>query len=291
MEQGRVLALGSFDGLHIGHMKVIDTARDMAEEIGAIPSVCTFLQHPLKVLTGQAPDCVFEGEVLDEAFEMLGMETIRLDFAEIKHMSPEEFFNEILINRLNAKGVCVGFNYTFGAYGKGTPKDMEKLCNEAGIAFTMVPATMYGDEPISSTRIRAAIRAGDMELATAMLGRPFHFRQTVVDGDRRGRTWGFPTINQPYPKMLAVPKFGVYESRCMVDGKIYKGATNIGVRPTVKYNDRVSSETHIIDFDGYLYGKKVDVALVRFLRPEMKFDNVEDLIDQMSKDVETIKNS
>ncbi|MBP5459872.1 MAG: riboflavin kinase [Clostridia bacterium] len=128
-----------------------------------------------------------------------------------------------------------------------------------------------------------------MELANRMLGRPFKYRQQVVDGDKRGRTWGIPTINQPFPEELVTPRNGVYASRCVVDGRTYLGATYIGVRPTVKEGDPVSSETYLLDYDGDLYGKFVDISLLKFLRPEKKFETVEALEEQIRTDIETVR--
>ncbi|MGN0445376.1 MAG: riboflavin biosynthesis protein RibF [Acutalibacteraceae bacterium] len=287
--RGTAVALGSFDGLHIGHISVINAAKNMAARINAKPVICTFSEHPLKVLTGRTPPMLFTGEVREEAFRSTGVEVVRLDFASIKDMSPKEFFNEVLIKTLNAQGVCCGFNYTFGAKGAGTPMDMAKLCDEHGLLFCACEATELDGEVVSSTRIRKALQEGNPELAARMLGRPFRFRQQVVDGDKRGRTLGFPTINQRYDMDLVVPKFGVYASLCTVDGRSYYGATNIGVRPTVEEGEPVSSETFLLDFEGDLYGKYVDTALLKFIRPEIKFDSFDSLREQMEKDISTIR--
>ncbi|MBQ8062660.1 MAG: riboflavin biosynthesis protein RibF [Clostridia bacterium] len=289
MQKGSVVALGSFDGLHIGHMAVINNAKNLASMLGAVPCICTFSEHPLKVLTGKEPPALFTGDVRDEAFRSTGIEVVRLDFASIMHMSPEQFFEEILFKTLHVAGVCCGFNYSFGDGGKGTPEMMDRLCAEKGVIFSASDATVLDGEPVSSTRIRNALGGGNVELANRMLGRPFKYRQQVVDGDKRGRTWGIPTINQPFPEELVVPRHGVYASRCIVDGKTYFGATNIGVRPTVKENDVVASETYLLDYEGDLYGKYVDVCLLKFLRPEKKFDTVEALEQQIHTDIETVR--
>lgn len=289
MQKGSVVALGSFDGLHIGHMAVINNAKNLASMLGAEPCICTFSEHPLKVLTGKEPPALFTGDVRDEAFRSTGIEVVRLDFASIMHMSPEDFFEEILFKTLHVAGVCCGFNYSFGDGGKGTPEMMDRLCSERGVVFSEADATLLDGEAVSSTRIRKALSEGHIELANRMLDRPFKYRQQVVDGDKRGRTWGIPTINQPYPEELVVPRHGVYMSHCIIDGRTYLGATNIGVRPTVKENDAVAGETYILDYEGDLYGKYVDVCLLKFLRPEKKFDSVEDLETQIHKDIDTVR--
>lgn len=289
MKKGTVVALGNFDGLHLGHMAVINSAKNLASRLDAIPIICTFSEHPMKVLTGQAPPMIFTGEVREEAFRNTGIQVVKLDFAALKDMSPKDFFEEILMKRLYAKGICCGFNYTFGALGKGTSKTMEEYCRLNGITFCASPPAMLDGEVISSTRIRKALESGNVELAARMLGRPFRYRQQVVDGDHRGRTWGIPTINQKFDKDLIVPKHGVYASQCTVDGKHYYGATNIGVRPTVEEGEDVSSETFLLDYDGDLYGKYVDIALLQFLRPEKKFDNFDELQAQIKRDIAKIQ--
>ena len=289
LKNGTVVALGSFDGLHLGHMAVINKAIELAEELGAVPCICTFSEHPLKVLTGRQPPALFAGEVRNETLQKTGAKVIALDFASIMHMSPEEFFEEILVRSLHTVGVCCGFNYTFGDGGKGTPDLMERLCEQAGVAFSASPATVLDGAPVSSSRIRESLIAGDIALANRMLGRPFRYRQQVVDGDKRGRTWGIPTINQPYPEELVVPRNGVYATRCIVDGRSYMGATNIGVRPTVRDDGIVNSETYLLDYEGDLYGKYVDVCLIEFLRPEQKFNSFEALEEQIRADIEDVR--
>lgn len=289
MQKGSVVALGSFDGLHIGHMAVINNAKNLATMLDAVPCICTFSEHPLKALKGKEPPALFTGDVKDEAFRNTGIEVVKLDFASIMHMSPEAFFEEILFKTLHVAGVCCGFNYTFGDKGRGTPEMLDRMCAEKGVVFEAADATVLDGTPVSSTRIRNALAGGNVELANRMLGRPFQYRQQVVDGDKRGRAWGIPTINQPYPEELVVPRHGVYASRCVVDGRTYFGATNIGVRPTVRENDILSSETYLLDYEGDLYGKYVDVCLLKFLRPEKKYDSFEALEEQIHTDIATVR--
>ena len=263
--------LGSFDGLHIGHMAVINNAKNLATMLDAVPCICTFSEHPLKALKGKEPPALFTGDVKDEAFRNTGIEVVKLDFASIMHMSPEAFFEEILFKTLHVAGVCCGFNYTFGDKGRGTPEMLDRMCAEKGVVFEAADATVLDGTPVSSTRIRNALAGGNVELANRMLGRPFQYRQQVVDGDKRGRTWGIPTINQPYPEELVVPRHGVYASRCVVDGRTY------------------FSETYLLDYEGDLYGKYVDVCLLKFLRPEKKFDSFEALEEQIHTDIATVR--
>ena len=183
MQKGSVVALGSFDGLHIGHMAVINNAKNLATMLDAVPCICTFSEHPLKALKGKEPPALFTGDVKDEAFRNTGIEVVKLDFASIMHMSPEAFFEEILFKTLHVAGVCCGFNYTFGDKGRGTPEMLDRMCAEKGVVFEAADATVLDGTPVSSTRIRNALAGGNVELANRMLGRPFQYRQQVVDGD------------------------------------------------------------------------------------------------------------
>ncbi len=286
---GTVVALGSFDGLHLGHRAVLDAAKELARHLHAEPVLCTFQEHPLKVLTGQAPPSLFQGAVKDRLFQESGLDVYFLDFAEIKDQSPEVFFQTVLLEQLHAKGVCCGFNYSFGEGGKGTPELLERLCRENGIAFSEVPAKTLDGITVSSTVIRSAIEQGKISLATKMLGRDFSFESPVTHGDGRGRTWGIPTINQLYPEGLVVPKKGVYLSGVCLHGTHYKGVTNIGVRPTVREGEALSAETFVIGFSGDLYGTQPEVSLLQFLRPEQKFESFDALKAQIQKDIAIAK--
>lgn len=280
-----MVALGSFDGLHVGHQAVLQEARAMAEKLEVCPVICMFREHPLQVLEGKAPPALYEGSTKDRLLRETGMEVFQLDFSAVKEERPEEFFQKVLLDTLHAKGVCCGFNYSFGVGGSGTPALLEQLCREAGIAFRAVPAKKQNGLVISSTAIRQAIEEGRMEEANNLLGRPFCFAGPVTHGDGRGRTWGIPTINQPYPQDLVVPKKGVYLSRVTLDGVSYTGVTNIGVRPTVRTGETLSAETFVLDFHGNLYGKTPQISLYRFLRPEQKFPDFTALQEQIRKDI------
>lgn len=288
-KSGTVAALGNFDGLHIGHMAVINAAKEMAEKNGAKPCALIFTEHPLSVLSGKAPVTLFTEDIRNRMLTEIGVDICNLDFRSLMNMTPEMFFEKIVIEMMGAVGVCCGFNYSFGKQGAGTPDLLKKLCEDRGIEFYMAPEIDYLGAPVSSTRIRSLIENGDMENANAMLGRAFTYRQLVVDGDKRGRLFGTPTINQYLPSELVEPRRGVYMSKTFVDGKAYYSVTNIGIRPTIGAGP-VSSETYILDFDGNLYGKYVEVSLLRYIRSEKKFASVEELMDQIKRDAETVRN-
>lgn len=281
---GTVVALGNFDGLHAGHMAVIDAAKDMAKRLHVMPFALVFKEHPMTVLTGEPFACLFTADQRAAAFKRAGVTLCLLDFMELKDMEPREFFDKIIVKRMGAKGVCCGFNYTFGKNGLGTPKDLKQFCDEAGIEFSMSDELDFEGEPISSSRIRDEIENGDIEKANKMLGYAFSFRQVVIDGDKRGRIMGTPTINQSLPKDIIHPRNGVYVSKVYCFGREYFAITDIGTRPTIYNDGEPVVETHILDFNGNLYGQVIKVELLSYIREEKKFDGVAELEKQICED-------
>ncbi len=280
------VALGNFDGLHKGHLAVINEAV-MEKHNGLLPCILTFDSHPQKTLRGSAPKKIMTRSLCEKTTTELGCKTVRLPFEEVSNMSPEEFFNEILIKKLNVGSVSCGFNYRFGKNGTGTAETLRELCKNAKIGFKCAGEVLYDDEVISSTRIRQAVENGDIENANNMLGRHFAYDFEVVHGDRIGKKLlGFPTINQIFPEWHIVPKNGVYASATEVDGTTYPSMTNIGKRPTVG-GDELRSETCIIGFSGDLYGTHPEVRLIKLIRDEKKFPSLEALSEQLKIDSET----
>ncbi len=287
LNNGCAVALGNFDGLHIGHLAVTNrTVEEAGKELTA--AVMLFDEHSMKAVTGEAPPKLITDSERAEIFKEKGIETVTVNFSQIRDFSPEEFVEETLIKKLNAKVVLCGFNYRFGNKAKGDAKLLEKLCIEKGIKCVIIDEVEIDGMVVSSTAIRNAVECGDIEKANSMLGRSFGYCTQVINGDKRGRTWGFPTINQKLSEGLVIPRFGVYESIVTVDSKSYKGVTNIGSRPTVGTKE-ILSETHILDFNGELYGTCVDVRLVRFIRKEQKFSSFQELIEQIKSDVSSVK--
>lgn len=282
---GLAVALGTFDGFHIGHKMVIDKVR--ASEKSA---VLLFNEHPQKVLTKKSPGELITETTKKELLKSWGVEPITIDFGEIMALSYEEFFYEILLKKIGATALSCGFNYRFGAKALGNTENLKELCKKEGVELFVSEAVEFGGEPVSSTRIRNLIKQGDIESANAMLGREFSYDFLVVHGDARGRTIDSPTINQFFTEDFIVPQYGVYASYSIIDGKKYPSVTNIGVRPTIEGYSKERSETNIVGFDGDLYDKNISVQLLKKIREEMKFSNLDELRAQIAKDREVSKN-
>lgn len=281
------VALGFFDGVHIGHAAVITQAA-AGKARGLSPAVFTFGQSPQAFLSGENPGRLMTDSMKERVLGQLGVQALYLaDFSALKDMSPQAFVKEILIERLCAKEIFCGFNFRFGAGGAGDAHTLEMIARGYGVAVKTVAPVLYGGVPVSSTRIRAALRQGDVQSAGAMLGRPFSFDFTVAHGNRLGRRMETPTFNQPFPEGFVLPRFGVYATAVELDGALRCGVTNIGVKPTVG-SDRPLAETWLPDYDcGELYGRQAQVCLLRFLRPEQKFSGIQELQQAIRRDGKT----
>lgn len=259
------VALGDFDGMHLAHKTVVTGAKNVT--IYCVHNKFSLLQKS-----------IFQERYKNAVFA---------NFDEIKNYSGEEFIEEILIKKFHAQTVLCGFNFRFGKNASWSAVDMRNYLEKKDIWVRILEAQDYESLPISSTRIRKAVKEGRIVAANEMLGYNFTFENEVISGDRRGRTIGFPTINQHLPQGLIVPKFGVYESKVIVDGKEYKSFTNIGMRPTWRVDESLC-ETHLFGFNGDLYGKNVAVELLNYLRPEKTFKDVNDLKRQLDYDKSSI---
>lgn len=277
------VALGFFDGLHLAHKSVLESAAAQKCN-GLTPCVLLFDDHPLHVLKGTDVPKLLQNEKRDALLREMGLATVSCSFARIKDMSPDSFVEQILSGELNAAFVSCGYNYRFGKNGAGDAAALQTLCAGYGISVSICPEMDCNGEPVSSTAIRRFIESGEVDKAADMLGRFFSFESPVIEGDKRGRLLGTPTVNQLLPEHLVTPRFGVYLSRVTFGGKSYTGVTNIGTRPTFHAGDP-RSETYILDFSGDLYGQTVETALVRYIRPVMAFDSAEALKAQIAEDV------
>lgn len=304
------IALGNFDGLHIGHRKIMEDAINSAKKSG-LKSLCfTFSNHPFNFIMRREdddPDAVklicSEDEKL-RLIEEMGFDIlVNIPFDEnIMTMKGEDFFSDLIKDRLYAGCVSVGFNYSYGARASGNADTLKSECEQAGIDINIHEAVRLESEIVSSTLIREMIRIGNMELTSMYLGRPYAFRGRVAHGKKLGSAMGIPTVNIPAPTDIMLPPSGVYYSRIVVEGSEFKSVSNIGTRPTVtdqssdikdivfKSNLESSQakniETNIFDFSGDLYGKNIVVYFDHFSRGEVKFDSKEELFDQIKRDCE-----
>lgn len=270
-------ALGSFDGLHLGHRQVIGNTLSVP---GLRPAVITFQQNPSVSLQKKPVPLLTTNEQKLALLEEMGVEVVYLlSFEQIRDMEPEDFV-EALYRVCRVRALSCGFNFRFGKNGRGDAGLLKELCRKKGIELSVTPPVSVAGETVSSTRIRACLEQGDVQQAGQLLGRPFGYDFEVTHGRQLGRTWGTPTINQPFPAGYVLPRFGVYASLVEVEGQKYYGVTNIGVKPTVG-SDCALSETWIPEFSGDLYGKKVPVELLDFIRPERKFDSLDQLKNEI----------
>ena len=283
-KQGTAVALGYFDGIHLGHQAVLDKALLYAKQEKLVPVIMLFDVHPRKIIRGKTPPMLKSVGKKRELLLEKGFTVVDLSFTETMNYSPNEFIEKILIDGLNAKVVSCGFDYHYGKDGKGDTESLHEELERRGIKVIEEPAIQLWGEKVSSTAIRKYIADGEIDKANAMLGRHFSYDFTVRKGDGLGRVLGFPTINQCFPEDHVVPRYGVYASKVIVDGKWYPAVTNVGIRPTVSA-DNMRSETCILDFSGDLYGKNVEVFLIKYMREEVKFPSLEELSRQIEKDI------
>lgn len=279
------VALGFFDGLHLGHMAVINSVLDRGE---LAPAVFTFDDKtPLPKLENTKQ--IITWKVKTNLLEQAGIKYLfPVDFNKVKSLSGEDFVKKVLVDNFNAKLVACGFDFRFGKFGSCNCDQLIQLGKPYGIEVVVVPVQKYGGNIISSTQIRELVRDGHIPLANKMLGYPLTYSLKVIHGHKVGRTLNFPTINQAFPDNCLVPKEGVYSSAVLLDGKKYMGVTSIGVRPTFTAEPKPIMETFIVGFSGDLYGKEVEVSLMEFIREQVKFDTIPQLKKQIQQDIDFI---
>ncbi len=280
------VALGFFDGLHIGHAAVVSRTLSYQQE-GLCPCVFTFTMdggHPAAKSTANALTTERQKEQL---LKNWGVRLVLCpDFSEFHAMEPESFVDEILVRRLNANAACCGEDFRFGKKAAGDVGQLAALCQARGIRLDVVPPVTFEGERVSSTRIRHLLGEGRVADANRMLGRAFGYDFTVVRGKQLGRKLDSPTINQRLPDGFVPLRHGVYASVSFAGGAWHPSVTNIGLRPTVEDTTAVNSETYICGFSGDLYGARVEVRLLAFLRPEQRFPSVEALRARIHADAE-----
>jgi len=289
------IAVGMFDGVHVGHRRLIAALQEMAVKHEAVPAVFTFYPHPRAVLCPEkAPKLMVSLARKAELFAECGVAAVvTVPFTtEFAALEPEEFIRDTLIStRVKLCGICVGSGWRFGAAGRGTVADLKRFAEAGHFDFTAVEELTMNGEAVSSTAIRRAIAAGRLEEAAAMLGRPCSLSGRVISGHRVATDeLRFPTANIDSEGGV-LPPCGVYAVRARVDGQWYAGAANIGMSPTFNYSDlkHPRIEVHILDYQGDLYGRTLEVELIKYLRAERGFPGPEALRRQIAEDIAQIR--
>ena len=300
-KQRRVIALGFFDGVHLGHGALLRRVKETADRLGAVPSAFTFDRSPTAALTGQ--DIPLLSTVEDRTSLMAQLygiqEMVVAPFHTMQRMDWEEFISNYLVGELGVVHVVAGHDFHFGYMGKGNPERLKARCQALGVGCDIIPKVELSGITVSSTYIRTLIAQGEMERAVEFLGHPFRLTRQVAHGKRLGSALGFPTVNLRIPEGLIVPAFGVYATRiwvlpdypdhqpCIPGEGPCLAVTNVGVRPTVKDSDgRVTVEGFILDFNGDLYGRTVRMEFYKYLRGERKFPSMEDLAQEVRRNAE-----
>jgi len=283
------VGLGNFDGLHIGHMALINILISESKLNGLQSIVYTFTSHPDNIINKnkRTPSLM----TLEKKEQILGqlpldylyLEEFNENFAKMK---PVDFVKNILVDKLKIKLAVAGFDYTFGYKGEGNTNLLKKLGEQYGFKTIIVPPIKINDEIISSTSIREYISKGKMEEAFYMLGRPYSITGIVETGYKLGSKLGFPTANITPAPYLLLPSFGVYLTRTLIDGKLYNSITNIGIKPTLELSDpKVCIETHILNFSDNIYNKLIEIYFFSKLRDEIKFKDKDELANQVKSDI------
>lgn len=283
-----VVALGNFDGVHEGHRRLLGRLVEKAKELGGTPAIFTFSPHPLKVIRPEvAPPLLLAGDDKKYFMESLGVEVLFcIPFSrEFMNFSPEDFVQKVLMDELNIIGLLVGYNYSFGQGGKGTPELLQKFARDYNFELEVIPPVVIDGQTVSSTLIRGLLLNGRVAEAAEFLGYQPFIKGIVVSGEQRGRQIGFPTANLDYPEDLVVPETGVYAVRVHLKGETYHGVANIGYKPTFQREKMLKDvEINIFDFSGDIYGQEIKVDFILRIRSEVKFANVEQLVAQIQSD-------
>ena len=285
----RALAMGFFDGVHIGHAALLEKAKQRAAELDAVPSVLSFDVHPDNLIFNRETHLINDARGREEIIRRcFGIDNIVfLHFnRHIMNMPWEDFVGRI-IEELNVCCFIVGYDFTFGRGGEGNGSKLRSCCAERGIPVEIIEPVMLDGQIVSSTLIRGLIENGEIEQANRFLGHPHCLADTVHSGYHIGRKLDAPTINMFFPEGVIVPHHGVYAAKVVLpDGETYPAVTNIGIRPTFSSDGKVSVESHLIGFEGNLYGVPTRIDFYHFIRPEVKFDGFDELSAQIRKDAE-----
>lgn len=289
----RVIALGFFDGVHLGHAALLRRAAEEAALRGVTPAVFTFDRVPKEVVTGIP--CPLINSPEDRAGLMRRLYGIRdvimVPFDREMMTTPwDDFVTKILVERYHAVHLVAGHDHHFGHKNQGTPALLQQKCAQLGLGCDIIPKVEIGGITVSSTYIRRLVELGQIERANTFLGHPHTLTQVVLHGHRIGRTIGIPTVNLAVPPHVLVPSHGVYAARAYLeDGSCYSAVTNVGTRPTVNNGSNVTVEAWLLDFDGDLYGQTVRLEFYRHIRDEIRFDSLDALKAEIQSNAETTR--
>ncbi len=291
MTKQKVMALGFFDGIHVGHAALINKIKQRAEETGAEPAVLTFDVHPDNLVFKKTVPLINSAEdrenILSRCFGIDDVVVIHFN-QRVMHMDWQNFIDE-LIDEMNLRWIVVGHDFCFGYKGLGTAEKLKAYCAERGVGCDIIPAVCRDGVVVSSTLIRQLIETGEMEKANEYLGHPHTLTDVIRTGYHLGTKMGTPTINMSFPQGVIIPRHGVYAAKAYIDGQEYMSVTNVGIRPTVSDSGNVNVESFLLDFCGNLYGHRARIDFYKFLRPERKFDDVNELAAQIKSDAQTTR--
>jgi len=281
------IALGSFDGVHLGHRRLIELLKEESKLFGTESMVYTFHKHPRKILM---PDkhiyIITDNKKRAEIMENMGVDILYLeDFNKVKDMDAETFVKNILVECFGVKSVIIGYNYRFGVKGEGNAETLRQYGDKYGFKVNVVEAVEVNGHTVSSSLIRHIIRSGNVEKVAAYLGRNFSVHGEVIYGKQNGEIMGIKTANIDVKKDITLPKKGVYHTSTIVSGSLYKSISNIGFNPTFN-GESLSVETHLIGFSNSIYREEIEIFFHKRIRDESKFESMEELVKQIKKDIE-----
>ena len=290
IDEKSAVAIGKFDGIHLGHRKLLNYILEEKKD-GLKTVVFTFDPPPEEFFTGHSVRQLFTREEKRIAFEKMGIDVlIEFPLTEATAATePEDFVRRILVQQINADYIAAGTDVSFGNKGRGDQYLLRSLSKELGYELELIDKVRLDGEEISSTRVRNEIADGNMPMAKRLLGAGYSVSGIVEHGRHIGHTIGVPTVNILPPDNKLLPPYGVYSSNVTIDGEVFKGMTNIGRKPTISEKEKVGVETYLYDFDRDVYGKYMEVELLEFLRPEMKFDSIEALKAQIESDLKAAR--
>ena len=280
------ITMGSFDGVHIGHKKLIEITIKKSEELNCKSMVYTFNRHPKKaIIPGVLPELITTEKSRMRIFEQTGLDSIYLeDFLKIKGINAQNFVEEILIKNFKVKCIVAGYNFRFGKNREGDIETLKSLGYKHGFSVIEVKPVIIMDKIVSSSLIRELIKSGEMEKARENLGRYFSITGTVIHGSKRGSKLGIRTANVEISKNIVMPKTGVYFTNTVCNGAVYGSVTNIGCNPTFN-GDKISIETHIFDFEDTIYNSEIEIIFLKWRREEITFNCAKELKEQINRDI------